>query len=225
MSFDDQIHSALAELPIGRFVAPPLHVWSDIFSVHRTAAARSLGRRMQLTPVKNHGDCRIDQYKDMLIARIYVLGYEGRNSHVHWLRDDVGNPAAWIDGRPPAHVIDWVLQVAREDLGVKAQYVEDTVIRVQPAPDDASAAAAPVVAALPAPQLLRLVEPDEVELMRELAYAEQVVQANLKTLEDSQHELALLRERWHACVEHHSAALRRLGIHQSADSAAQRPMR
>jgi len=225
MSFDNEIHSALAELPIGRFVVPPLDAWSTLLGVHRQRAGLSLRKRMKLTAVTEHGGCRIDLYKGILIARIYVIGYQGQDSHVHWLRDDVGDPAAWIDGRPPAHVIDWVLRVAREDLGVKARYVEDTVIRVQPAPDDASEAAAPVVAALPAPQPLRLVEPDEVELMRALACAEQVVQANLKTLQDSQHQLALLRERWQACVEHHSAALRRLGIHQSADSAAQRPMR
>ena len=205
MGFDQQISMALAELPVGRFVTPPLDAWGSILGVHRQRAGLSLRMRMKLQAVTEHGAFRINKYGDHVIARMYLLGYEGKDSHVYWLRDDVG--AAWLDGdQPPESVIEWVKACAWNDCKVRARYVANEQVRqAKPA----------TVVALPTPQL-RLVH-EEAEVLRELRECQQA-------LATSQANLARAQERWLLSVEHHRAALRRLGVEDRGEDSAIPPV-
>lgn len=200
MRLDQQISLALAELPVGRFVTPPLDSWGTILGVHRQRAGLSLRMRMKLQAVTEHGAFRIDKYGDHVIARMYLLGYEGKDSHVYWLRDEVG--AAWLDGdQPPEEVIDWVKACAWNDCKVRARYIVNE-----------QAAKPATVVALPTPQQLRLVH-EEADLLRELRECQQA-------LATSQANLARAQERWLLSVEHHRAALRKLGVEDRGEAIA-----
>lgn len=204
MSFEQQISMALAELPIGRFVTPPLDSWSAILSVHRQRAGLSLRMRMKLQAVTEHGAFRIDKYGDHVIARMYLLGYEGKDSHVYWLREDVGT--LWPSGdQPPAELVARVKALAWNDYRVSARHLANEQI-AKPA----------TVVALPTPQQLRLVH-EEADVLRELRECQQA-------LATSQANLARAQERWLLTVEHHRAALRRLGVEDRGEDSAIAPV-
>jgi len=186
---DEALERLVEALPLGEWTQPNLRTLAEAFGVDYTQGSAALRRALRLEAVRSHGAVRVDWWRDHIIGRAYVLGYEGEATRIHWLR------------AAPGSTVAEVLASARHQFGIAT--LEGPAAAVQPAP------------AAPQQQPLRLVPVEDDDLARALRDAEAAVAADRRTLAVSEARLLEVRARWVARVEHHRAALRRLGVEEA----------